>query len=512
MVSFLNSIGEKILKNLHLVISVLVCGVIALLLLTFGNGNLFVVEQHGYYFDELSKSLLKGKLDIPGYAIGGEAFVHNDKVYGYFGFIPALLRIPVHLITNYALMGNISRIFMVISYILTIVASIIFLKVVTKEAKYKKNKTYFFDIVYVLLFGLTTTTFFLMSNGFVYHESIIVGSVFISFFCVTIYKYLTSLKTSYLIFSHILVFAALHSRIIGGFGSIAVLSLITFIIIATKVLKNKMPILMKFSSYVINSEALEKLVQTRYRTLAIQVVSICLIFASALFINWIKFGDPKDFIPLEKNLIIQSDKVRLERYQTYYTGFINKHYIVHNIPYYFMPGGIYRREEFPWYIIYVERPELERYKGMDHMEETPGLLEINPLLAVLILVGLIAIFSSSKFTSLRIIVLGLSSCVLAIISSPSISYRYMHDMYPFFMVTGTVGFLVMAMWLNNTNTLLKIFVKTVLIWLIFSSFMLNLSWSIIYRFEVGSFHKEKRLEFLEIQNQIKKYIQVKRKA
>src|SRR5215207_2549636 len=89
-------------------------------MITYGTWNILDQENFGTFYDAQAKSFLEGRLDIPLSAIRGEAFIRDGKYYGYFGFGPALLRLPFVLIFPHS-EGIWTRSLMVVACILTIV-------------------------------------------------------------------------------------------------------------------------------------------------------------------------------------------------------------------------------------------------------------------------------------------------------------------------------------------------------------------------------------------------------
>src|SRR5688500_10582025 len=67
-------------------------------MVTCGTGNLFDREPFAQCYDGQAKSLLAGRWDVEPHYIGQEAFVRDGRSYGYFGFVPALFRIPAALL------------------------------------------------------------------------------------------------------------------------------------------------------------------------------------------------------------------------------------------------------------------------------------------------------------------------------------------------------------------------------------------------------------------------------
>ncbi len=81
-------------------------------LVTLGSFRFNAREIFGNFYDHQAVSLFAGRLDVPGDAIGGEAFEAHGKLYGYFGPTPALLRLP--LVASGLAFGKLSRACMVL--------------------------------------------------------------------------------------------------------------------------------------------------------------------------------------------------------------------------------------------------------------------------------------------------------------------------------------------------------------------------------------------------------------
>lgn len=73
-------------------------------------------RQHYYTFAAIS--LLRGRLDVPSQALGGECFALDGRCYGYFGITPSLLRLPVVLIAGDRSFSNhIEAVFFILAFV-----------------------------------------------------------------------------------------------------------------------------------------------------------------------------------------------------------------------------------------------------------------------------------------------------------------------------------------------------------------------------------------------------------
>ena len=144
---------------------------------TGGSFRFIHAEAFGNFYDHQAASLLQGRLDVPGEALSGEAFVFEGKNYGYFGPTPALLRIPFVLAK--VGFGQLSRIFLTVYYVVSLVAVYALLIHVARMAGTRMNWPARFDVVlFTAMTGLGTTLFFLSSRAYIYHEAILCGVAF----------------------------------------------------------------------------------------------------------------------------------------------------------------------------------------------------------------------------------------------------------------------------------------------------------------------------------------------
>lgn len=141
----------------------------------YGTGNLFYNELHGNAFDSLGDSLLRGEVTVSPDTIDGEAFTVNGKTYMYFGPFPALLRIIPNLLFPH-LEGKWSRISCLFADFLAMAAFILIILLsihINSNLNTSQRRWLFFFSF--LGFSIGSPLLFLMSCGYIYHESIIWG-------------------------------------------------------------------------------------------------------------------------------------------------------------------------------------------------------------------------------------------------------------------------------------------------------------------------------------------------
>ncbi len=163
--------------HLAFALTTLVCAVVFTAVMTGGTFRLLVEESFGNFYDHQAASLLAGKLDVPEPALSGEAFVVNGKVYGYYGIMPAVLRLPFVGID--ALFGHLSRSLMLGYYLACLAAAYVLLVYFTRLACGGKVwPSRLATVLFVGTVGLGTSLLFLGSRAYVYHEAILCGLAF----------------------------------------------------------------------------------------------------------------------------------------------------------------------------------------------------------------------------------------------------------------------------------------------------------------------------------------------
>jgi hypothetical protein len=93
--------------------------VFVLMLLDFGTdlGRQAVALGYGAnFFEAQGNAFLDGRIDVPAYVMGIEGFLIDGKTYMYFGPFPAILRIPVLLVTD-DFVGQMTVVSMLVAFV-----------------------------------------------------------------------------------------------------------------------------------------------------------------------------------------------------------------------------------------------------------------------------------------------------------------------------------------------------------------------------------------------------------
>jgi hypothetical protein len=144
-------------------------------MLTYGTGRLFEADAFGNFYDYQAQAWLHGRWDVPEPALGGEAFVVNGKVYGYFGPTPALQRLPA--IALGVGFGRLTRCCMLVDFAACLLAGYLILRHAAHLGGQIAPPRWLV-VMFTIAVGLGSTLFYLGSRAYVYHEAILCGAAF----------------------------------------------------------------------------------------------------------------------------------------------------------------------------------------------------------------------------------------------------------------------------------------------------------------------------------------------
>ena len=154
-----------------------ICGGLFAAVISGWTLDLTARESFGQFYDHQAESLLQGRLDVPREALGEEAFIHEGKVYGYFGPTPALLRMPFQLAGT--AFGRLSRGLMIAYFVASLAAAYALLIHAARRLRGGDAWPARGHVALLILgTGAGSSLLFLGSRAYVYHEAILCGAAF----------------------------------------------------------------------------------------------------------------------------------------------------------------------------------------------------------------------------------------------------------------------------------------------------------------------------------------------
>jgi hypothetical protein len=397
--------------------------------------SVFVPDGPSHYFDAYADSLRAGRLDVDPYHIGNEAFLLDDRTYGYWGVTPALLRIPLHVVFPQS-WGHWSRVFMLLSAALTLLgahalASTARALDLTPAPRAATGELRFAHVTFLLAVGLGSSALFLPSRPNVYHEATAMGAALAvcGYAAIAAYLRRPSLRRAGLACG--LGLLALHARVVAGAGVVVSLVLVVALIVWRA--RVAAPAGQDPNS---STNAGEPRASPAH-ALAL-IVGLLVTVTSYVTINALKFGTVLS-IPIERNL--QSDPTRLAR-----TGgaMMSPAHILANVYNHLMPWNV-RLGSGERLIEPVPPQALLVLSGTDYDWREPivSLTAASPALVMLAVLGTYALFRAlrRREPAARWFPLLIGSAAQASVPLVyfAITQRYIHDMLPLLVVAGALA-------------------------------------------------------------------------
>ncbi|MCX6955661.1 MAG: hypothetical protein NTV51_26250 [Verrucomicrobia bacterium] len=187
-----------------------VCGLLFAWMVTTGTFHFAYPEDLGSFYDYQATSLLHGRLDVTDDAIGGEAFVFEGKLYGYFGPTSALLRLPF-VIFGFGF-GTLTRAFMLGYFVAALFGCYVLLRQACRLTGRTQEPPPWAVVLLIGHAGLGSTLFYLSSRAYVYHEAILGGVVFALFTCHFALRHLVEPSRRWWLWALACALLSLHAR------------------------------------------------------------------------------------------------------------------------------------------------------------------------------------------------------------------------------------------------------------------------------------------------------------
>ena len=418
-------------------------------MISLGSGKLLTHEVLGQFYDGQADSLLDGHWDVAPQAIEYEAFVHNGRTYGYFGFMPALPRIPLNVVFP-SLHGCWSR----ASLLAAILVAMLGMATIIRHQSDCRTAT----IAFLLCVGLGSPLVFIATRASVYHEAIAWGTALAILFFGQSLRYLRSPGLLRLVVMCLIAFGCFFSRASVGLGPLITLMLIC---LAT----------------LLRRSAFGRTAPRAHGILAGSAfVAIVAMFVA---INQMKFGTWLDGMPfrLYHEMAVHPERMRQTAGKACSIANLRT-----NAAAYLSPDSISLQPHFPWiYLAGSFRVFAESHH--DVLEPCAGIPVGMPALALLALIGIVRGIRPPN--SAAISLLGATAGCAGALLCAGISQRYLCDFLPLLVLAAGLGLPA----LNRIT-------RPIWLLLVIASIWANLSFAIVYqRLTLGQVPDSRRAEF-----------------
>lgn len=385
------------------------CTTIFAWMISYGTFRLVAEDEFGSFYDHQAASLLRLRWDVPEPSLSGEAFVVDGKVYGYFGPTPALMRLPFALFG--AGVGKLTRLYMVIDYVASLVAVYVLLVWAVRRRESTKTRPRRWQTLLLLLpIGLGSTLFFLGSRAYVYHEAILCGLAFALWSMVCALRALDAPASRWWIGSLVCGILSVHARAPVGLFALCFLGAVALVFVARR----------------------EPPHFLRYLKIGVGCVLGILSFNA---VSYLKFGTWEG-CPLRLN--VQYTPQKLAEIDGKNFHLINLRF--NSAAYLFQPSFALR-SSFPYFYLEFINRKLYPESKITYRDATLALPWSMPALCFLATVGGLAAgyYRLSLRLPLALVGLAAAPAALAMLTAVAVTQRYTADFLPPLIGFATLG-------------------------------------------------------------------------
>lgn len=384
----------------------------------FALWPLRMAGAHGFasnFYDIQARALFHGHLSVPEQSIGIEGFVIDGRTYMYYPPFPALLRMPVLLITD-RLDGKLTAPSMMIAWVVLAAAAATLVWNVRLLVRGTEPVSRLEAVIYAILLAAITggsVVVFLASLPWVYHEVYLWATAF----AVTTFAGLTGLARQ-----RSVGWTAIS--VVGALGAILTRTTTGWAMSLTLVVAGVV-------MYVAARQAA--------RTAAILVAGGVLALLVGSVVNWAKFRHPYMF-PLEHQEWTRLNNRRRLALMLNGGSITGPEFISSSLVNYFRPDGIRFVPYFPFVTLPAEPARSYGGAFLDQMYRTGSVPTFSPLLFLLGVWGAVSAVRMRISKRVRGLLIPLAGA--ALIAGPVmmygyVAYRYTSEFLPV-MIIGSV--------------------------------------------------------------------------
>lgn len=400
-------------------------------MLTAGTFDFFAWQPVADFYDAQAHALLGGRLDVPASVMGIEGFVVDGKTYMYQGPAPAIVRLPVALVTH-DLDGRLSRAAMMVAFVLAVVAALRILwriRVrVRGDAPVETVEAGFVALWAFVLAG-GSTLLFTASRSYVYHESLLWALAFALASFDALVGWADRPTRARLVAAGIFATLAMLSRASVGLGPVVALGLLAVLAIVQRWRTRKA----------------DRPVPAVRRVVALCAVAVAPV-AIYCAINVAKFGTLVS-VPWSDQVYSSIVTERQDFLAANGGDFFGLRFVPETARRYLRPDAFSLTRQFPF--VDFEPPPPSPVVGgvrFDTIDVSASLTATLPLLWLLAVVGAVAMVRRSPdrhtLAPVRVPAVGAAVGAVAIFPFGYVAQRYLGDWLPLLVLLGSCGLVV----------------------------------------------------------------------
>jgi hypothetical protein len=412
--------------------------VLFFLLLTFGRGSLLARDQLGDFYEAQARALFHGHLSVDPSVVSFEGFNVGGRTYMYQGPVPAILRMPLLLVTS-RFDGRLTRVSMLLAYGVAL-AAIIKLGWRSRVAVRGDGPVGRFEAAMagIVVFAAgASSLLFLGAKPWVYHEALLWGAALALASFAALVGWLTRDEPSWwgLVWAGVFAGGSLLSRPSVGLGPVLALGLVAL-----------------WELWALRRPA------ARTRAAVLRVVGLA--FAAGLpllayaAINQAKFDSPFK-LPTDAQVLVSFDAKRRGALAANHGSLFGLKFAPSVAWQELRPDAVGFRREFPFLGFPSHRPSVIGDVVFAEQDWSSSFPASEPLLVVLAIVGAVVLIvpdrlaPGSRVRRVRAPVLGAAAGGAGVLVLGYMANRYLSDTLPLLLVTGLIGAAATTRWAES---------------------------------------------------------------
>lgn len=396
-----------------------------------GSGSLLGPSQVlGGLYDAQGRALLDGHLDVPTGETYIEGIVIDGKTHLYYGVLPSLARVPVLAATD-RFDGRLTGPSLFLGTAVFLFAAVRLLGLARERIRGDRPVTRTESVVtgaWVFLAAAATPVLFLASRRYVYHEAELWGAALALLGFAQLLRWMDAPTRGRLAAFGAIAGAAILARPTVGAGPAVAMGVVTVDLIVARV-RHRSP---RWAP-----AAVAALPGRTVATAAATAVTPVVLHA---WINWARFGSLLS-VPFDRQILSQHDSFRRAALDANGGSLFGPQFVPTTLVRWIDPTAIRFRSTFP-FVAFPGRPTVFGDATFDTLDSVASLPASSPLLVVLAVVGLVAIFGRGNRAELsrwRVPIVVAAASIVPTLAIAFVAHRYLADLLPLFVMAATVG-------------------------------------------------------------------------
>ncbi len=394
-----------------------------MVLFDFGGRRMTAAGVNADFFDLQARALFHGHLDVTAGSLGIEAFVVDGRHYMYFGPFPALLRMPVLLVTD-RLDGRLTALSMLAGWFVLAAAVTVLVRLVRSRMRGSAPVGRVEAVGLAAIVATVTggsTVVYLASQPWVYHEVYIWSTALTVATVASLFAAWDDLSRRRIILTAALALATMLTRITAGWAMAAALLVTGAWIVVARRRRNG-----------------------NWRSAGWGLVAggVAVVLVGSL-VNWAKFRHPFLF-PIEDQVWTRHSAHRRFVLATNGGGLEGLQFVRTTLAAYFRPDGVRFSTVFPFISPPADPPAAVGDILLDDTWRTGSVPALMPLLFLLAVWGLVVAVRDATTAALRIPLLACAAMTGGVIAFSHVAQRYTSEFIPVLTLGAVIGFVDIA--------------------------------------------------------------------